>query len=334
MKPLVSAVILNHNYGRYLPDAVESVLAQDFSADELEILVVDNASTDDSVERLAPYLGRVRLVPNTDSGQVHGFHVGMREASGEWIALLEADDLWVKGKLRKTLERLRQEPEAAMAQHWMLQVDDQKRPLPGYTYPPGPDRFGLDDLLACNMAYAGTSCLVFDARRIKPFLPFPESALYGADICLRYAAVLLGPILNIPETLALRRIHGANTFGESILESPEKLEQALPFHNTLVDYCFGLLEQHGIRPDPAYRESREYDRLQMELFLARYRWKLADACRAWARLLRRCGLRPYTLFKGGSLLIALASPALYLFLQRFYGRSAALQRLRRSLLPS
>ncbi len=105
MKPRVSVIILNYNYSRYLPQAIESVLAQDIGQD-LEIVAVDDGSTDDSDIAIRPYLDRVNWPPQRNTGQVGAFNAGWRSVSGELIALLESDDLWEPSKLRETLVHL------------------------------------------------------------------------------------------------------------------------------------------------------------------------------------------------------------------------------------
>ena len=332
-RPRVSVLVINYNYGRYLPRAIESVLAQDLEPADLEVIVVDDGSTDDSAERVRPYLGRVRWLTQPNGGQVSAFNAGFREARGEYVALLESDDWWEKGKLSKALAGLEKDPEAALIQHWMLQVDADGRRLPGYSYPPGPTRFSLEDTLEGRIPTAGTSCIVFRAERLRPFLPLPSRFQYGADICLRLLAATMGPIANIPEVLGCRRIHGGNLFGETIYDSPRKLAQALPFHTALIDYQRAQVERIGRALDPVFVRRLEGDRLQMELFLHRYNGDYPRAAGAWLALLRHSGARLYTVFKVLSLLIALVSPAWYLAAHRLYARGSSLRRLRRTFFP-
>lgn len=332
-RPRVSVIVINYNYGRWLGQAIESVLSQGLAPGELEVIVVDDGSTDDSAERVRPYLGRVRWLPKTNGGQVDAFNAGFRETSGEFVALLESDDWWEKGKLEKSLKALENDPEAALVQHWMRQVDADGRSLPGYVYPPGPARFSLEDTLEGRIPTAGTSCIVFRAERLRPFLPLPARFHYGADICLRLLAATMGPIANVPEVLGFRRIHGENLFGETIYDSPRKLARALPFHTDLVDYQRVQVERIGRSLDPTFLRRLEGDRLQMELFLHRYEGEYLLAARAWLALLRHSGARLYTGFKAVSLLLALLSPALYLAAHRAYAGAGPLKGLRKAVFP-
>ncbi|MBN1816723.1 MAG: glycosyltransferase family 2 protein [Sedimentisphaerales bacterium] len=89
MKTL-SVVIPAYNAGRYLPRAIDSVLAQVRQADE--ILVVDDGSTDNTHEVVAPYRDRIRYIRQDNAGASVARNTGIREATGDWIAFLDADD--------------------------------------------------------------------------------------------------------------------------------------------------------------------------------------------------------------------------------------------------
>ncbi len=88
----VSAVIPTYNRGALVVRAVESALAQTHRLDE--IIVVDDGSSDDTVERLAPYSDRVNLVRQANAGGAAARNRGVREARNPWIAFLDSDDVW------------------------------------------------------------------------------------------------------------------------------------------------------------------------------------------------------------------------------------------------
>jgi len=95
---LVSVVIPSYNYGHFIADAVEGALAQDYAP--VEVIVIDDGSTDGTHERLAPFAGRIRYVYQRNRGLSAARNTGVRLANGEWIALLDADDVWHRDKLR------------------------------------------------------------------------------------------------------------------------------------------------------------------------------------------------------------------------------------------
>jgi len=117
--PKISVIIPFLNMRRFLRDAVESVYAQTVS--DWEILLIDDGSTDGSGEAARDYArrdpDRVRLLPPGPSG-AHGASAarnrGLREARGEYIAFLDADDIWLPEKLERQLGLLENHPRAAM----------------------------------------------------------------------------------------------------------------------------------------------------------------------------------------------------------------------------
>ena len=103
-KPLISILIDTYNYGRYVEEAIESVLAQNFPVDEREILVVDDGSTDDTAERVRRFGSAINYFRKPNGGQASAFNFGLRRARGKYIALLDADDYWLPGKLSRIAE--------------------------------------------------------------------------------------------------------------------------------------------------------------------------------------------------------------------------------------
>lgn len=102
--PLVSVVIPTYNASRWIGETLESVLAQDFT--DFEIIVVDDGSTDDTAQVVAGYGERVCCIHKPNGGAGSARNVGIRAARGEYVAFVDADDLWAKEKLRLQLNLL------------------------------------------------------------------------------------------------------------------------------------------------------------------------------------------------------------------------------------
>src|SRR4051795_3380132 len=100
--PLVSVVIPNYNYGRYVRQAVDSVLAQTYPS--VEIIVVDDGSSDDSVALLQSYGSSIKLVAQSNGGVHKARNRGIEESKGEFVAFLDADDWWEPTKLARQME--------------------------------------------------------------------------------------------------------------------------------------------------------------------------------------------------------------------------------------
>lgn len=111
--PVVSVLTAVYNDPEHLPRAVESVRAQTFT--NWELLIVDDASTDDTL-RLAHELAegdsRIRVIAAEHGGPAHARNVGIREATGEWVAILDSDDFCAPERLEHQLEFAAAHPSA------------------------------------------------------------------------------------------------------------------------------------------------------------------------------------------------------------------------------
>jgi glycosyltransferase involved in cell wall biosynthesis len=109
---LVSVVIPTYNYGRFIIQAVESVLAQ--THPRIEVIVVDDGSTDDTRVRLAPYGDRIRYIYQENEGLSAARNCGIRHATGEWIAFLDSDDTWHPRKIELQMRASTRNPDARL----------------------------------------------------------------------------------------------------------------------------------------------------------------------------------------------------------------------------
>ena len=102
----VSVVIPNYNYSEFICDAIESALDQTYKP--LQIIVVDDGSSDNSLEVVRQYLKHITLIVQQNSGQSAARNAGIREAQGDYVALLDADDYWNPNKLDHQMKLLNQ----------------------------------------------------------------------------------------------------------------------------------------------------------------------------------------------------------------------------------
>jgi len=95
----VSVIIPTYNRARYLVEAIESVFAQTYNDSDMEIIVVDDGSTDETLEKLKPYRERIKYIYVDNGGPAHARNAGMRMARGKYIAFLDSDDLYYPYKI-------------------------------------------------------------------------------------------------------------------------------------------------------------------------------------------------------------------------------------------
>ena len=115
--PYVSVLIDTYNCGRFIEQAIESVLSQDYALEQVEILVVDDGSTDDTAERVKKYGAKIRYLRKENGGQASALNLGFAESRGEIVAILDGDDWWAQGKLRTVLKALEENPQMAAVGH-------------------------------------------------------------------------------------------------------------------------------------------------------------------------------------------------------------------------
>ena len=102
--PLVSILINNYNYGRFLTEAIDSAIAQTYS--HIEIIVVDDGSTDNSHDIIASYGTKIVPIIKQNGGQASAFNTGFAASHGDIICFLDADDLFLPHKVTEIVKIL------------------------------------------------------------------------------------------------------------------------------------------------------------------------------------------------------------------------------------
>ncbi len=113
MQPSVSIVIPTYNYAQYIQEAVKSVLNQNYPTEKIEIVVIDDGSTDNTQEILQPYInaGKVRYFYQDNKGKANATFRAIQEAKGEYIFNLDADDYFLENKIARFIHVFEQFPE-------------------------------------------------------------------------------------------------------------------------------------------------------------------------------------------------------------------------------
>ena len=214
MSPLVSVLVTNYNYAAFLREAVDSALDQTHAP--LEVVVVDDGSTDESPAIMRGYGNRIVAVLQPNRGQAAAFNAGFAASSGEIICLLDADDRFLPGKVSRVVEALNRGEPAASCFHALSPIDKHGVPLPpaGRRLEPGRHdhrsamRRGRIPYIA-----TATSGLCFRRSLLERILPLPEAAGVAlSDNYLKFSALALEPTVFVDEPLAELRIHGGNIY--------------------------------------------------------------------------------------------------------------------------
>jgi glycosyltransferase involved in cell wall biosynthesis len=159
--PLVSAVITTYNYARFLPGAIEGVLGQTYP--NVEVVVVDDGSTDATREVVSRYSGRgVRYVFQDNAGPGPARNRGMEATQGPLVAFCDADDVWLPDKIATQLAHLRRHPELGLVTAHAYACDEALRPMSIVHAARGDSEYVFEALLVRNIVLNPTCVL---ARR-------------------------------------------------------------------------------------------------------------------------------------------------------------------------
>jgi Glycosyl transferase family 2 len=129
-RPLISVIVASYNYAHYIGETIASILTQDVPG--VELIVVDNASTDNTDEVMATFAHdpRLRYFKNeTNIGLAPNHNKGLERARGDYIAFVSADDKLLPGHLRRTLDYLEAHPHIDMVYTGIVFMDAQSRPF-------------------------------------------------------------------------------------------------------------------------------------------------------------------------------------------------------------
>jgi glycosyltransferase involved in cell wall biosynthesis len=241
-KFIVSVVIPAYNAAEFLGEALDSVLAQTYQP--LEVIVVDDGSEDESPQVVATYADKVTYIQKERAGPASARNIGIRASSGEWVAFLDADDLWMPTLLEKLVKKAVQTGADLAFSDWVPLVNG------SVIGPSNLERSGVKarlDTLASNGVlvnpfklllevgcyFSPSSVLVRKDSLLE--IGLLDESIYGTedlDLWLRLSLRYRFAALN--EVLSLRRIHGRNisrdtwSLNANEIKTFEKLERHAP----------------------------------------------------------------------------------------------------------
>lgn len=134
--PKVDIIIPAYNSATYLPVAIESVVAQTFT--DWRILLVDDGSTDNTSEVLAPFIERLgsklKYIKQANGGLPAARNAAIRNSSAEFLALLDADDIWLPCRLLESLESFRDRPQVGLSYGFNTRVDSEGKVISTFAH--------------------------------------------------------------------------------------------------------------------------------------------------------------------------------------------------------
>lgn len=210
-QPLVSIIINNYNYERFLAEAIDSALAQTYP--NTEVIVVDDCSTDNSRDVITGYGDKVIPIFHQQNGkQAAAFNSGFASSKGDIIIFLDSDDYLFSNAVERIVAVWK--PDLAKV-HYRLQVVDSFRQPLGYSYPQGSKPLASGEVWRALLEVGGypgtpTSGNAINRKALAEVFPIADEYKLTADDYLSTLIPFYGEIVAIEEPLAAYRIHTSN----------------------------------------------------------------------------------------------------------------------------
>lgn len=224
--PLVSVIVTCYNYGRYVAQALDSALAQDYPS--VEVVVVNDGSTDDSREVILRYGERVRVIDQPNGGSISAYNAGYAASRGDIVVLLDADDVLEPDALSRVVAAFG--AKVAKVQ-WDLRIIDSAGRDLGRKF----CHFDASyDAAAVRRSFEATGTYRWPVSVGNAYSRwfadhvFPLSPELGPDGALNTVAPLYGDVVTLPVVLASYRVHGRNLWsntGTDASRLPSRIEQ-------------------------------------------------------------------------------------------------------------
>lgn len=270
--PAVSVLVDTYNHERYIEQALVSVIEQDFPASDMEILVVDDGSTDRTPDIVRKFAPRVRLLRKKNGGQASAFNAAIPKLQGEVIAFLDGDDWLAAGKLAAVMGALQEHPEVAGVGHGYREFHENTQEFVD-RIPNEPTTLHLKTAASAEEASHKRNFLLLGALTVRRtalagVVPIPEALTFTADSPIA-AAALAGAAFILREPLCYYRIHSANLY-EVDPDDPARARR----RNKMYEKMFPVLERQltrlNVAPDAIvallYREWVQQSRFNLQAY--------------------------------------------------------------------
>jgi glycosyltransferase involved in cell wall biosynthesis len=199
--PLVSVIIPTYNRAAWVTEAAASVLNQTYR--DFELIVVDDGSTDATLEALASFWGQIKVLRRQERRGVSAArNLGAAAARGEWLAFLDSDDLWLPDKLARQMNYLRAHPDLLICQTEEIWIRNGVRVNPPQTH-----RKAAGDifLLSLERCMVSPSAVMLHRRLLDTLGGFDETLPAGEDYDLWLRLAWREPVGLVPEPLVIKR---------------------------------------------------------------------------------------------------------------------------------
>jgi glycosyltransferase involved in cell wall biosynthesis len=334
-RPLITAVVDTFNHETFIEQALGSVLDQGFSSSEMEVLVVDDGSTDRTADIIDKFSKKVQVVKKQNGGQASAFNVANSLASGEIVAFLDGDDWWAKDKLQTVLRVFDSDPQIGVVGHGLYQVDD----LTGRSMVVLPNSNcrvtlnSVEDGIAFRdiMCFLGTSRVAIRRSVLKVVGAIPVSLVVEADEFMSTMAVAQSAGMLIRQPLTFYRLHSRNLYqfrDGDVVKLQRKMKVLMALGTALRQELPRARLQDSIVNAIVEPIDVEAARLRLQC-VGGMSWSTFKIERAGMRLAYKHMGWKYRLFKALVLSLTLALPPKLFYKLKAYYSAMNLRRLRK-----
>ena len=286
----VTVAIASYNMANYVPAAIDSALAQDH--DDVEILVVDDGSTDDTREVVGRYGRKVRYAYQENAGVANAYNRALKLAKGDYVHFLDADDLLTPGAIGRLAALLDESPSAGLA-HGDALVMNAAGDVYGTRLAPAsfggrrliPSAEAFKELLrGCHIT---TSALMLRKSVLGKVTPFRQKSVPGEDwdMWLRVSAEY--DVAHLPISACYYRVH------DSSITSAYTVERVVRSHLYTLDTIFG-------NPTFRYAHLRNYAYACLDRTIARVAARARERGRFVAELRKALVRQPSIALEGAT----------------------------------
>jgi glycosyltransferase involved in cell wall biosynthesis len=266
--PIVDVIIPAYNAAKYLPAAIESVMAQTF--EDWRIVLVDDGSTDNTGEVVAPFaeqLGpKLKYIKQANGGLPAARNAAIRNSSAEFLALLDADDIWLPNRLAKSLKSFENRPQVGLSHGFISRIDTEGAVIDTFARKQKHGEGRIARYIYMRRVQLPCPTITFRRKCVDEVGMFDESmrATEDRDLWLRIAFKY--EVALVPEVIALYR-----TSPNAMTTDPERMLKAQE----------QFIEKHFGEPGCGVWERRialsQIYRQRAEAFGIRRQWSTAVA---------------------------------------------------------
>jgi glycosyltransferase involved in cell wall biosynthesis len=243
--PLISIIVNNYNYERFLSEAINSALEQTYP--NIEVIVVDDGSTDNSRSIIAQYESKVIQLLKENGGQTSAMNYAFKESKGDIVCFIDADDVLEADCIERVVKTFL-ENESVIKVHWPLLIIDAFGTTTGEIIPKKIKQSNvLEQLLSQGpdvVTYPPTSGNAWKRSFLEQVLPLPEIekklgvGSASADACLSLVTPLYGKTESLTQPFAFYRVHGNNDYVGTAFEKRIRRDREI------FNHLFHLVQYH------------------------------------------------------------------------------------------